>query len=373
MAQFCGGALVLAMMVHLLQGVAGQCQRGSFNGCECNIMGACDTEGKPLPGLDFKLTGYSPSGLEQFGRFVDKKQNLAYLCENGTVTILYDCENRAPIYAATVMNKQQLNAGYVRPKITFKKSSTTLNRRYQQKNNDYKRSKVKICYKTEPQKADSLIDRLWYKALNLGKAILPLKGCNTNSGKNDKLHADMHRGHLIAAAYGRGVQVRIKATFTYTNTVPQFGNINSGLWNTKEQSLVKWGRENCANHDGSETDNVRMHIIVGVIPSTIQNGAVQPRFFGSGEFGNYQDDTQFPINVPTVMWTAACCTFQFKDNEGEEKQGTRHTFFALENNPQAVDNLPRDSDSFFKKYTSQPIVLFPAHPDCNSNANYIQL
>ena len=213
MAQFCGGVLALAMMVHLLQGVAGQCQSGSFNGCECNIMGACDAQGKPLPNLDFKLTDYSPVGLEQFGRFVHNKQNLAYLCENAAVTILYDCGNRTPLYAATVMNKQQLNARYVRPKITFRSSSTSLNRRFQQKMNDYKRSKVKICYKTTPKK-DSLIDPKWYKALNQGKAILPLKGCNTNSGNNDKLHTDIHRGHLIAAAYGRGVQVRIKATFT---------------------------------------------------------------------------------------------------------------------------------------------------------------
>ena len=269
MKKFCGGVLTVVMMGHLLQGISGQCQSSGFSGCECNIMEACDAKGNPRPKLDNKLTGYSPSGLEQFGSFVGKKRNLAYLCENGTVATHYDCENRTPVYSVTVMDKQQLNAQYSRPNIGFKQSSA-LNRHYQQKASDYKRppKAVKTCYKRKAKKPDRLIDRIWYKALNLGKAILPFQRCPQVSGDNNKLYAPMHKGHLIAAAYGRGKKARIASTFTYTNTVPQFGNMNSGIWNVKEQALVKWSRENYANYNGGTTENVRMHIIVGVIPST---------------------------------------------------------------------------------------------------------
>lgn len=368
------GVLALVMMGHVLQEITGQCQSSTsgFTGCECNILRACDEHGKPLPGLDKKLTGYSPSGLEQFGSFVQQKQNLAYLCESGAVAILFDCENRTPLYAATVMNKRQLNAGYMRPNIQFKQSSS-LKKQDQPKARDYKHSsKVKICVKQKPKPADRFIDRIWYKALNLGKAILPGKRCLTINEKNDKLTTAIHKGHLIAAAYGRGNKARITATFKYTNTVPQFGVINSGLWNRKEQSLVKWGRENCANLEGGTTENVRMHIIVGVIPSTNPKVSDGPRFFGSEGFSEYRGD-DYLINVPSVMWTAACCTFQFKDNSGNVNQLTRHTFFAIENDPKAVDNLPRDHVLFFRKYISQHINLFPAQRDCNNNANYIQL
>ena len=73
MKKFCGGVLAVVMMGHLLQELSGQCQSSGFSGCECNIMEACDVQGNPRPKLDNKSTGYSPSGLEQFGNSLDKK------------------------------------------------------------------------------------------------------------------------------------------------------------------------------------------------------------------------------------------------------------------------------------------------------------
>ena len=45
-------------------------------------MNACDEHGKPQP----NLAQYLPTGVEQFG-YVVQVQNLAYLCEGGTVAI----------------------------------------------------------------------------------------------------------------------------------------------------------------------------------------------------------------------------------------------------------------------------------------------
>lgn len=319
-------------------------------------MGACEAQG-----LNYKLTGYSPSGLDKFG----SSKNLAYLCEEGAVAILYDCKLKTPLYAATVMDKKQLNARYVRPNSNFRRSSTSLDPKYQQKARDYKySSKVKICYKKKAVKTDRFVDRLWFKAKNL--IFPPFTKCNQES-QNDKLFASIHRGHLIAAQYGRGKKTRIVATFRYTNTVPQFGSVNSGLWNSKEQALVTWGRNNCANPKDKK-ENVKMHIIVGAIPSTFARRSFQPKYYGPLGFSDSQSD-DYPINVPTVTWTAACCTFSDKNDE----KIARHTFFAVENIPQAVDNLPTDSEEFFKEYTSQTIVLFPKQPGCKDKNNYRKL
>ncbi len=67
-----------------------------FKGCECNILWACDYLDSPIDGLNYKLTGYAPIGIEQFS-YAKSSPNLAYLCERGAVTILYDCKGRFPL------------------------------------------------------------------------------------------------------------------------------------------------------------------------------------------------------------------------------------------------------------------------------------
>ena len=109
-----------------------------------------------------------------------------------------------------------------------------------------------------------------------------------------KLTTSVHKGHLIA--------------FTYTNTIPQFGGVNSGSWLVREEALVKWGRKNCAKHNGKVTEKVKMFIIAGAIPSSFRGTPQEYRFFGNERFSDYQSK-ELSINVPLVTWTAACCTF----------------------------------------------------------------
>lgn len=52
-------------------------------------------------------------------------------------------------------------------------------------------------------------------------------------------------------------------------------------------------------------------IVVVVIPSLFF-GPSETRYFGKSGFSDYQDDRKFRGNVPKEMWTAACCTFQYK-------------------------------------------------------------
>ena len=333
-----------------------------LQGCECNIMNACDEHGKPQP----NLAQYLPTGVEQFG-YVVQVQNLAYLCEDGTVTILFDCNSQIPLYAATVMTGEQLSAASAGERPKRFRVSAKLKRIYQQKGKDYQNSsKRELCYKNKATKKRA-VDKKWTSAKkkevkNTGKATACLPAPD--------LKAEIHKGHLIASQYGRGKKERMVATFTYTNVVPQFGRFNSGPWQQCESSLIRWGQNNCVV---SGAQNVQLFIVVGAVPSTFY-GASEARFFGKEGFSDYQQEDDYPVNVPKVMWTAACCTFKYKDDQGNVQNGTRSTAFHRENDPGDSPcnkiNIP-----FLQSFLSQKtnINLFPQNLQCSNPNNYIAL
>lgn len=187
------------------------------------------------------------------------------------------------------------------------------------------------------------------------------------------LKAEIHKGHLIASQYGRGKKERMLATFTYTNVVPQFGRFNSGPWQQCESSLIVWGRNNCAM---SGAQNVQLFIVVGAIPSTVF-GTSETRFFGTEGFSNYQQGDEYPVNVPEVLWTTACCTFKYKDDQGNMQTGTKSTAFQRENDPGDSPCNKIDIPSlqlFLSQKTIQGnINLFPHNPQCYNPNNYIPL
>ena len=255
------------------------CQSSGFDGCQCNILGACG-----ITPTDPMLKGYAPSGLENLS-FGDRlPTNVAYLCEGGTVAIMYDCNKRIPLYSATMMEGWQLDGGKViRPSTFTSSNDALLHKEYQQSNSDYfGSSNVEVCYDT--QLGDRKVEFQWYNSLNPGKT-LPSRtpACDLFNGVKKTA---IHRGHLIAASYGRGDPKRISATFTYTNVVPQFGPFNSGPWCSSEQRIQWWGRNYCTSHNKKATKNVNVYIIVGVvshphsvpvIQDTLEAPVIKPR------------------------------------------------------------------------------------------------
>jgi len=168
------------------------------------FLGACDAHGKPKDGLD--ITKHVPLGLELFGHVNSPlaERNLAYLCEDLTVGILYDCDNRIPLYAATVIRGSQFSkARGRRPRSQkFILSKSGLDKYFQQSTEDYKDPlNQKICYKTRSGK--EIVDVDWYKAKSSNKSP-PHKVC-TGVGSND-LKTKLRRGHLVASQYGVGDQ-----------------------------------------------------------------------------------------------------------------------------------------------------------------------
>ena len=76
----------------------------------------------------------------------------------------------------------------------------------------------KICYKRRSDKLKEMVDVDWYTTNNSIRP--PYKIC-IGAGSKD-LNTKMHRGHLVASMYGVGDRSLKKATFVYTNAVPQF-------------------------------------------------------------------------------------------------------------------------------------------------------
>ncbi|XP_068739405.1 uncharacterized protein [Montipora capricornis] len=369
MARFIGLFFTLALSKYLLFQVTGhyRCSSSGIAGCECLFLGACDAHGKPRDNLD--LTKHVPLGLELFGH-PQYGLNLAYLCEGRTVGILYDCNNRMPLYAATVIRGSQLSgAPGNRPNTGFKLSQSGLDKYFQQSDKDYeKASQRKICF-FERRRGKEFVDVSWYIAKNLMSPRYEV--C---IGGSSDVKTIMHRGHLVASQYGIGEQTLKEATFVYTNAVPQFGDFNSGPWQIAESALVDWCRDNCANNG---KQNAQMFIVVGVTPSTIL-GPSKTRYFGKNGFSDYQDDTNYRVNVPAEMWTAACCTFEFTEDGGRSWQwSVKSTAFWRKNEPGTLPVTPgsvSDLERMLSRSTNSKINLFPYSADeCTKSANHVRI
>ena len=338
-------------------------------------MGACEVHGKLKDNLN--LTKHLPLGLEQFGHVNNPlaERNLAYLCEGLTVGILCDCNNRIPLYAATVIRGSQFNGEPGnRPHKSFKLSESALEKFFQQSNKDYKKAlQRKICYFKRRFRKE-VIDVAWYRAKN---SVMPPQARDDvcNGGPSDLIKTAVYRGHLVASQYGVGNQTLKKATFVYTNAVPQFGDFNSPLWRDAEGALVDWFRNNCVSNGKR---NARMFIIVGVTPSTKPGSSRTPRYFGKEGFSDYQDDTKYRVNVPAGMWTAACCTFMFTEGESEGhplQQGVKATAFWRENEPGILPVKPTrvfGLEQMLSRSTQSKIDLYPySAGECSKSANHV--
>ena len=373
---FFGGFVAFNYFVFRVRGQH-QCSTagiGGLAGCECSFLGACDAQGTQRDGLN--IADHLPTGLEQFGHLSQASQrNLAHLCEGHTIAILYDCNSRIPLYAATVIYENQFSVkdGGRPSSASFRPSRSGLQRDFQQSNADYyQSSRRRICYKARTDGNKDIIDEDWYQAKFLTRKRPRTDECIAGS---DFLKVQLHKGHMIASNYGRGNQAKKIATFVYTNVVPQFGEFNSGPWKTFEGRLIRWGQDYCAKN-GAARRKVQMFIVVGAIPSTYY-GPTKTRFFGRNGFSDYEDQG-YRVNVPAWMWTASCCTFEYKDDGGTWRTDTKSTAFWRENVPGTSECNRIDVDSLVRKLnglgrSGTVINLFPYSNECNKLANYVSL
>ena len=241
----------------------------------CDAKGSADLKTVNNP----KLDGFAPNGnLKVSG----KPPNLGWVCESRLLAILYDCNVRIPLYAATVIEGNQARRKVEREGLDFE-PSTEIDEAFQQNSNDYhERSKHIFCYRNTK---GALLT--WD-----GKHACPIPALNT----------PIHKGHMVAAGYARENAARVRNTFVYTNCVPQFGIFNSVPCRIAENNdlVNKWG-DSC--YKQAKGKNVRIYVVVGAVPTTFTGN---PKFFGKPGFSNFESD-EYRVVVPDTMWTAACC------------------------------------------------------------------
>ena len=116
------------------------------------------------------------------------------------------------------------------------------------------------------------------------------------------------RGHLAPVNILRYSNESARATFNYTNCVPQIAGFNRGVWKKYEQKIDKYARTVCSPNNGT------LYLITGISlvmfkeklnfrGEIISVGAsVKPM---EGFHGNVDEHQK--IVIPNSMWTVGCC------------------------------------------------------------------
>ena len=329
---------LLTAVAHVKFSTQQSCQGNGLNECRCNFVGGCDVNGNPTGGL--QTFDIAPENIWEFAFRKNLFPSFAFLCERGAIAILYDCDARIPLYAAT-----EIKTGDVgREGMTFHRSST-LDETFHAKNSDYTGSSKDVpCYEDK----ETGCFRNWDGS----------KICSYTDPS-----APIERGHMIAARYATADKDRMNATFSYTNVVPQFKSLNNGAWKTAEGDIVTWGK-NCQNKAAEHKLVARIFVVVGVIPSTYNKN---PRFYGAPGFSNFLGQSRIPKNgeyrivLPDIMWTGACCILADNFNTVIDVVA-----FAANNRPGAKV-LPFSSpQAMFKTFPENfpKINLFPMNHEC---------
>ena len=211
-----------------------QCVGNGLQSCASNFIGACT--------WDSKTSTYGALTGRNLRRFIPKVESfartnqVAKICEPGNIGVVYDCANRVPLACMTVIESlvyQKVAKVYKRP--TYFRQSHFIGTQFQPQPLDYKNAlRRKPCYETLNSKY--LVERSWWRYITAKGS--PYRFRTTSPNPCDHEIA-IHKGHLIASQY----KSENRFTFVLTNSVPQFGSINSGHWNTYEQRLLYWAEK----------------------------------------------------------------------------------------------------------------------------------
>ena len=114
------------------------------------------------------------------------------------------------------------------------------------------------------------------------------------------------RGHLVPVNILSYSNESARATFTFTNCVPQIAGFNKGQWRKYERKIKKYAQQTCSSEGGT------LFLITGISSvSFIEKGShpvktivkrVEPmRWFHDDV------DVNQKIAIPNSMWTVGCC------------------------------------------------------------------
>ena len=160
---------------------------------------------------------------------------------------------------------------------------------------------------------------LWVTSLYF--KILSCSGIHQGSEvlyRNQPIQGRYERGHVVPVNILRYSDESARATFTYTNCVPQIAGFNRGVWKKYEGKIVEYARDYCAPNGGTlylitGTSQVKFEEILNLQGQiTGVDKSVKPMEWFHDNVNIYPALGP-KIAIPNSMWTVGCC---WKDNYG---------------------------------------------------------
>ena len=177
------------------------------------------------------------------------------------------------------------------------------------------------------------------------------------------------KGHLVPFNILRYSKESARATFTYTNCVPQIAGFNRGQWNKYETKIVQYAQHYCAPSGGTlylitGTSQVKFEEILNLQNEiTWVHKSVQPME------GFHDRVDKIPklvpkIAIPNSMWTVGCCL-----NLNNKVVGAFGVMGGNSLNQQLLNEfmMPKQTVKFVQEalqLEDKSIRLFPNGVDC---------
>lgn len=186
----------------------------------------------------------------------------------------------------------------------------------------------------------------------------------------------LSRGHMNPVMLNTFSKDFMKATFTFSNAVPQFETSNSGPWERFETRLQKYAKTGCGSEGGTlylltgkSVYGVRIEDSTPVQDTTIPLPYERLNFPG-----------KIALGTPRAVWTAGCCVWaEPGKNMGTSLPAKKAESFAVISNNQNDTALLHQTEmsvsgleSILKPLESS-VELFPGNKNCRSAENSITL
>ena len=148
----------------------------------------------------------------------------------------------------------------------------------------------------------------------------------------------------------------MKATFTFTNAVPQFTKSNSGPWQHFEKKIRNHAKTTC----GSQTRQGTLYLLTGRSENGLQ-GVTKPSITNTFKVAT----KTIHLDTPQAVWTAGCCVWKVTGRPRAE------SFAVMSNNHYDKTKLHQTQMSVpdLERYltAATKVKLFPGYPDCAKN------
>lgn len=206
-------------------------------------------------------------------------------------------------------------------------------------------------------------------------------GVNNAYGQAITQDSEITRGHMNPSAINSFNNDFMTATFTLTNTVPQFKASNCGPWEEFETKIVDYAKDICGPRGGT------LYLLTGrsengIIPDPLNPGKVVqdakntvPKPY-QNKFGSVNQN----LVIPRSVWTAGCCLWTEPGRMTGNLWPARRaqSFAVMSNNQKDKGKLyqtqmsVRELEELLRDQNSAAVNLFPGDENCRNPANNIK-